>query len=823
MTLVNDKASSTRRRKTTNHAITAASSHLDLPDGNEGSASFESSVSSDEENNGRSLPLHTSNTLRSNKSGKRRRKRKKGHDQDDGSFLCLFLRTGSVIAFLWLASWSIYRHFVPYEDPNLSLNIDDDYFNPPPKVAQEPPSKPLIPAAQSKDTNLIPATAVVETIPPTLPAVTLSERALHWDAFAVAARRSAAIKTTSSTKNQTTALLSNQQQTTFWDTAQAIRQDFVDLYGNQDTARALLDRGLTLQNNGNGNHAVSSSSSMPMDLQQTACRLRHAQQEERPFRMAFGGYSVTVGRGNYFHQSYPMVLERILHAAFLDAGGLSLQVTNAAIGGCPSFPYGWCLSSFLGTTPDVVSWDFAMNEAGGDPQGLEAYLRRVWHDLRPKAATNINNKKQPNMQAPPPQIIVRDTPLATERHALLQNYSRWFPDAVTLHSEPAAEPYLELPDAFRPKGFMEWRKFGAPKGAPGQALHHPAVAEHQLMAYLLAIHYLAALEIMVFQQELDDTMKDHPLYLSCPAPIEEKSLPPPWTWNTDFVSGKEHPWQSTFVGDATNDWQMTDMACRTSFEPIEQGNLTPLVVAGSQGEDLDILKPRSKMFYNKGWTLDLAHEEKQAKKNLLRYGGLGFIDSKKAYYGIEMSGWLRLLLPIDQADAHVEPDKTAKEWFRSVILCEVNDKTTSGYHMDKGPRCKMDKDVEYWVGGVNVTASAKPIDAGGALYLGKKVCIHLPVPPVARTTTAIDLFEKAANGDPMVEVNMTEAEEEEQQQQEYDHLVRLPEKDGESPTVGLSVEIRVSNPHIFQIEQACSISHVVWELANMHQTGLEKQ
>ena len=70
--------------------------------------------------------------------------------------------------------------------------------------------------------------------------------------------------------------------------------------------------------------------------------------EKRPFKIAFGGYSVTVGRGNYFDQSYPFVMERILKDP-MKMLGIDLDVRNAAIGGIPSFPYGWCLKNFLGS------------------------------------------------------------------------------------------------------------------------------------------------------------------------------------------------------------------------------------------------------------------------------------------------------------------------------------------------------------------------------------------------------------------------------------------------------------------------------------------
>ena len=68
-------------------------------------------------------------------------------------------------------------------------------------------------------------------------------------------------------------------------------------------------------------------------------------------------YSVTVGRGNYFSQSFPFVMQTKLEPLF-NALKIELEVRNAAIGGVPSFPYGWCLENFWGLDADVVSWDY---------------------------------------------------------------------------------------------------------------------------------------------------------------------------------------------------------------------------------------------------------------------------------------------------------------------------------------------------------------------------------------------------------------------------------------------------------------------------------
>jgi hypothetical protein len=171
----------------------------------------------------------------------------------------------------------------------------------------------------------------------------------------------------------------------FWKIAATMRKDFSKRYGGETMARAILERGMSTFS----------------DINSTACRIRDAKEQGRPFKFAFGGYSVTVGRGNLFSQSFPLVMERILKRPF-DVLGVDLQVRNAAIGGIPSFPYGWCMSNFWGLDADVVSWDYSMNEAGGVPQGLEAYIRHtVMLDRSPK-------------------LIVKDTHMALARRDLLK-------------------------------------------------------------------------------------------------------------------------------------------------------------------------------------------------------------------------------------------------------------------------------------------------------------------------------------------------------------------------------------------------------------------
>ena len=57
--------------------------------------------------------------------------------------------------------------------------------------------------------------------------------------------------------------------------------------------------------------------------------------------MSFGGYPVTVGRVNIFHQSFLFVVRRIRGEIMKYLLGVDLIASNAAIRGIPSFPYDW--------------------------------------------------------------------------------------------------------------------------------------------------------------------------------------------------------------------------------------------------------------------------------------------------------------------------------------------------------------------------------------------------------------------------------------------------------------------------------------------------
>ena len=74
--------------------------------------------------------------------------------------------------------------------------------------------------------------------------------------------------------------------------------------------------------------------------------------------MSSWGYSFMVGRVNIFRKSFLFVVRRIIGELVDDLLGVDLIASNAAIGGIPSFLYGWCPPNFLGEDSDLVLWGY---------------------------------------------------------------------------------------------------------------------------------------------------------------------------------------------------------------------------------------------------------------------------------------------------------------------------------------------------------------------------------------------------------------------------------------------------------------------------------
>ena len=448
--------------------------------------------------------------------------------------------------------------------------------------------------------------------------------------------------------------------------------------------------------------------------QATARRMLLAQAAGRPFRLAFAGYSITVGRGNFYHQSYPFVLYHLLEPLLQNTLQVSVDVRNAAIGGIPSFPYGFCLPHFLGTDePDVVSWDYSMNE-GGTTAVLEAYIRhaqQAYPSSRPLILALDKNKGRC-------QLLNDYT-----KHGLLQ-------DAVCVAKPSEILPKTLFEDETQIaglQGLQKWNEFGAPKTCPGRGSWHPKKMEHAAIAWTLATYFVDALELAMQQHEdiIGGEVNEEQM--------EAVVFPPPLS---SHLPDNPPAIQSLLFGHGENDKRrMHQVSCRSNFEPSadHENLLTSLVVSGvvPEADAENILDKRSNDMYDRGWVLDVSELERETKLKVNKCGGLGYVDMKMALYGVATSGPLELWLPVEErgheSHGHISHDDAeASHWIDSLVVCEANEKRPD-------TACKLSEDIQYTVGGVVVELPIPSLH-GAAEYLKRPTCVAVAIPEGARLT-----------------------------------------------------------------------------------------
>lgn len=551
-----------------------------------------------------------------------------------------------------------------------------------------------------------------------------------------------------------------------------IRKDFSERYGSY--APTLLEKGI---------QAFGS-------LDATAHRMIHAYRQQRPFVMAFTGYSVTVGRGNFFNQSFPFVVQRILQVPLQQVLGIPLQVTNAAIGGIPSFPYSFCLEHFVGLEADVLSWDYSMNE-GKSAASVEAFLRQALQQL-------------PHH----PMMILLDRQVS--RQALLQDYTQLglVHDALMVgrkediwgSASDLPPPLTNEAEAVLPPGFQDWNVFGAPAKCPGHGNWHPKQQEHSMIGWMMGMHFIDVLERAheILWEATADGGKDVVASLAATTPTSSSSpiiFPKPLS--PKLPSNADPAVNELLFGHevAPNQYHMKDLSCRTSFVPATDASKTlpSIVVQGTAETDLDIMVDRTLSHYQEGWIMDVSPVERKTKRQVERCGGLGYQDMKIALYGIPESGTLRLWLPYEPKhtvqknhhDAHDHDDVTdAKHWFDDFLLCEANEKRPDS-------ACQLHQDLDIVVGGVSVpTDTIQPMN-GVAEYLKRKTCVNVGIPPGAQITTLGAI--STMDGQTLSEGDK----------------VRL--FDGPDESVGLLVDITAKSK-VTLANGACCLSHIVWEM-----------
>jgi len=261
---------------------------------------------------------------------KRRHKRRSRRDDDllDQPFYVLVMQVGTTLFTLCLVSFYLYRSFIPsppsaVDTADLEVEeviIDDaiyaDLDEEEQEVVSMPTQSPTIPTA------------------PPLPVWDLGEGS-KYDAFGIVelyqqyeTQTDGGGNSVKNNNNPEDLIVGNKA--AFWTMTESLRLQFAELYGGENAVRAIMERGLTTFPMPT---TTGTSGGPPSDVVATACRIQNAQKEDRAFKVTFGGYSVTVGRGNYFSQSFPFVMNRILEPPF-KLLGINLSVKNAAIGGC---------------------------------------------------------------------------------------------------------------------------------------------------------------------------------------------------------------------------------------------------------------------------------------------------------------------------------------------------------------------------------------------------------------------------------------------------------------------------------------------------------
>lgn len=236
---------------------------------------------------------------------------------------------------------------------------------------------------------------------------------------------------------------------------------------------------------------------------------------------------------------------------------------------------------------------------------------------------------------------------------------------------------------------------------------------------------------------------------------------------------------------------MTNKKCLTTFQPSVPGSeLENAIVSGRAAQDVSVMEPKSMASFNKGWVLDLGHDEKNAKRILYPYNGLGFRDSKQALYGVKASGILTFFLRFDLFHTHahapykesIVPEVTAETTCKSITVCQVNESRD-------GKECDIQSDLEFTVGDVSIPPEdVQIIDADGVSYKGKQLCVYFNVPesakPVKKTLAIEEGYEPPRASVPDL-----------------------------SAHTGIELNIAVINESILLRNGPCSVSHIIWEQA----------
>ncbi len=306
------------------------------------------------------------------------------------------------------------------------------------------------------------------------------------------------------------------------------------------------------------------------------------------------------------------------------------------------------------------------------------------------------------------------------------------------------------------------------------------------MGWLIAMYFIEAMEVAIELREKENTPGSVTMVSSNKMPDFSKPISNRLPANdpevTELLFG--HPKEND-----ENELIMKQLSCRTSFLPATDHSKTlpSVVVSGLAEGDLDIMVDRTDEHYKEGWVLDVSKVERDTKRKVEACGGLGYVDMKIAIYGVPESGKIRLWLPFEGPShdhhGHDGADNIAKHWFDDFVLCEANDKRDE-------KACKLDRDLELIVGGVEVPSESVHPLKGAAEYLKRPTCVNVGVPQEAKVT-------------PLGEVRTVEGKPLSQEEKaEFGAYT--------DDSLGMVVDISAKSS-VTRKNGACCLSHIVWE------------
>ena len=163
------------------------------------------------------------------------------------------------------------------------------------------------------------------------------------------------------------------QELRFLKVAEQLRMEFASRYGGEESARAVLQRGLVVLTPDETIINEDSSASSPISPPPYALaqRFRNARKQRKQFSMAVTGSSSAAGYGNYANSAYGNIVQQVLKDAFSTLN-IEWNVYQLAREHAGVFPLSWCSLQDVGPA-DVVAYDFPQTTS----ESLEALLRSL--------------------------------------------------------------------------------------------------------------------------------------------------------------------------------------------------------------------------------------------------------------------------------------------------------------------------------------------------------------------------------------------------------------------------------------------------------------